>query len=215
VADQPVEAQRESGAPFRVPTVPAHPGSNGAAPPADYPEWLARQRPHPKVVIKADLLPAVSVLAFVSLLGMGVGWIWSRLAPPQRAWILPDGGRAPLPVESYHRADDLVLFTLLCLAAGVFTGVGIWLLRQRRGPVIMIASVLGSAVAGWLAMQVGVSWAVGRFPVTGTPNVGDVVSEAPRLESVWGILAWPLATALAYGVLAAWNGMDDLGRRLS
>jgi hypothetical protein len=25
---------------------------------------------------------------------------------------------------------------------------------------------------------------------------------------------WPLMTALAYGVLAAMNGMDDLGRRL-
>jgi hypothetical protein len=42
----------------------------------------------------------------------------------------------------------------------------------------------------------------------------DVVPEAPHLETIWGLLAWPLATALAYGMLAAWNGMEDLGRRL-
>src|SRR5262249_9176880 len=61
---------------------------------------------------------------------------------------------------------------------------------------------------------VGVSWAGGHYAVTGAPKVGDVVSQAPQLESAWGILAWPLTTALAYGVLSAWNGRDDPRRRL-
>jgi predicted DNA repair protein MutK len=42
----------------------------------------------------------------------------------------------------------------------------------------------------------------------------DVVEQAPQLESAWVLVAWPLLTALVYGVLAAWNAMDDLGRRL-
>ncbi|HWM01642.1 MAG TPA: DUF2567 domain-containing protein [Actinophytocola sp.] len=185
-------------------------------PPTQYPEYLPfAWRPEPpRVVIKADLLPAVSVLSTVSLLGLAVGWLWSRLAPPQRMVVGEDGQPVPLTAESYHRFDDLVLFTLLGLAAGLFTGVAVWFLRERRGPVVMIAAVLGSAVGGWLAMQVGVAWAGGRFPVSTNVEVLDVIQQAPRLESTWAVLAWPLATALAYGVLAAWNSMDDLGRRL-
>jgi hypothetical protein len=171
-------------------------------------------RPPAKVVIKPDLLPAASVLSLVSLVGLGIGWLWSRLAPPQRLLVLEDR-QVPLPVESYHRFGDLAVFTVLCLGAGVATGIGVWFLRERRGPVIMIAAVLGSAVGGWLALKVGIAWAEGRYPVTGTPKVGDLVDKAPMLESGWGILAWPMMTALLYGVLSAWSGKDDLGRRLS
>jgi hypothetical protein len=32
---------------------------------------------------------------------------------------------------------------------------------------------------------------------------------------VWVLLAPPFATALTYCLLAAWNGRDDLGRRLT
>ena len=165
-------------------------------------------------MIRADLLPALSVLAAVSLLGLALGWLWSRLAPPQRMVITQDGTPVPLTAESYHRFDDLVLFVLLGLAAGFITGVAVWFLRERRGPVIMIAATLGAAVGGWLAMRVGVAWAEGRYPATSDPQVLDVVLRAPQLESAWGLLAWPLTTALLYGVLAAWNSMDDLGRRL-
>jgi hypothetical protein len=179
-------------------------------PPPAYP-WL---RPPAKVVVKPDLLPAVSLLFLVATAGMGIGWLWSRLAPPQRMTFV-DGGTVPLPVESYHRFDDLAVFTVLCLGIGVVTGVGAWFLRERRGPVIMIAVVLGSAIGAWLAIKVGVGWAEGRFPVPGTPKLGDVFAQAPRIESQWAILCWPLTAALAYGALAAWNGRDDLGRRLS
>jgi hypothetical protein len=90
----------------------------------------------------------------------------------------------------------------------------VWFLRERRGPVVMIAAVLGSGLGGWLASLMGEAWAKGRFPAPASVAQLDVVPEAPHLETIWGLLAWPLATALAYGMLAAWNGMEDLGRRL-
>jgi hypothetical protein len=182
---------------------------------ANYPPYpYVWHRPPAKVVIKPDLLPAIMVLSLIPLAGMGIGWLWSRLAPPQRFLILEDR-QVPLPVESYHRFDDLAVFTLLCLGAGIATGVAVWFLRERRGPVIMVAAVLGSAIGAWLAMKLGVAWAEGRFTVTGTPKVGDLVDKAPMLESGWGIVCWPLMTALVYGALAAWSGQDDLGRRLN
>lgn len=168
----------------------------------------------PRVVVKRDLLPAVSVLSTVALLGMAVGWLWSRLAPEQLSAVAEGGEYVSLRTESYHRFEDLVLFLLLSLAAGLVTGVAVWMLRERRGPVILLAATGGSALAAWLAAQVGVSWAQSRFAITATPEVGDVIALAPRLESGWVIIAWPLATALTYAVAASWNGNLDLGRRL-
>lgn len=215
MAEQPVNA--EDSAPPRA----EHAGGNGAGrsgdvPLIDYPDYLTFPYRHdtPRVVIKADLLPALSVMSSVSLLGLLVGWLWSRLAPPQRMVIAQDGTPVPLTAESYHRFDDLVLFTLLGLAAGLVTGLGVWFLRERRGPVIMIAAAVGSVVGGWLAMQVGTAWAEGRYPVGSKVEVLDIILRAPQLESTWALLAWPLTTALVYGVMAAWNAMDDLGRRL-
>lgn len=200
MSEQPVG---EQAAPHREPEYPIYP-------PPPY-QW---QPPVPKVVVKRDILPAISVVSTVALLGLAVGWLWSRLAPPQRKVITQDGQAASLTDESYHRFDALVVFMLLCLAAGIVTGVAIWYLRERRGPVIMLAAVAGSALGGWLAQSVGRSWADGRWPVPQSVKALDIVPVAPVLESSWGLLLWPLATALAYGVLAAMNGMDDLGRRL-
>lgn len=199
MSEQPVG---EQAAPHREPEHPIFPMA--------YP-W---RPPVPKVVIRRDLLPAVSVLSTVALLGLAVGWLWSRLAPPQRKVITQDGQPVPLTDESYHRFDDLVIFMLLCLAAGIVTGVAVWYLRERRGPVVMVAAVVGGALGGWLAKSVGLSWAEGRWPAPASVKPLDIVSVAPVLESAWGLLLWPLMTALAYGVLAAMNGMDDLGRRL-
>ena len=179
---------------------------------SDIMAMLPQARP-PRVVVKRDLLPAVSVLSTVALSGLLLGWLWSILAPAQRV-ILVDGQQLPLLDESYHRFDDLILFVLLGLGMGLVVGGVVWLLRERRGPVIMIAAVLGSALGAWLAMKVGVSWAGSHYALSGTPANRTVFDQAPVLESTWVILAQPLATALAYGTMTAWNGMDDLGRRL-
>ncbi|GLZ42128.1 DUF2567 domain-containing protein [Actinokineospora sp. NBRC 105648] len=180
-------------------------------PPPEYTYWSPRPA---RVIIKRDLLPAVSMLSTVALFGLAVGWLWSRLAPGVLVQVLEDGKPAALRTESYHRFDALALFLLLTLAAGVLTGAAAWLLRERRGPVFLIATVGGSATAAWMANIVGLAWAQGRFPLPASPAVGDVLTLAPRLESPWFVLAWPLGATLAYGIAAAWNGRDDLGRRL-
>ncbi|OLF04384.1 hypothetical protein BLA60_41070 [Actinophytocola xinjiangensis] len=192
-----------------------------AGPPPGYPAYFYQwYPPRPRVVVRADLLPAVSVLATVSMLGFLVGWLWSLLAPATRRVIGRDGEDLPLSAltanqaESYHRGDALVIFLLLGLAAGLCTGLAVWFLRGRRGPVVMIAAVLGSGLGGWLAVLLGESWAAGRYPLPAKVEVLDVIRLAPVVDSQWVLLAWPLTTALMYGVMAAWNSMDDLGRRL-
>jgi Protein of unknown function (DUF2567) len=218
-------AEHTVGAQGAAPPHHAATDGNGATPYGsvpDYPSYLPPPwRPErPKVVIKADLIPAISVMSTVSLLGFAVAWLWSVLAPPTKMVIGNDGTPVPLQylvdnqVESYHSADALLIFVTLGLAAGLCTGLAVWFLRERRGPMIMIAAVLGSVLGGWLATLLGVAWAEGRFPAPTEVEVLDIVTVAPKVDSLWVLVAWPLTTALVYGVMAAWNAMDDLGRRL-
>jgi uncharacterized protein DUF2567 len=167
----------------------------------------------PSVVVKADLLPAVPVLVVVGLLGLPLGWLWSRLAPPERVLVQDGKQFIPLQWESWHRFDDLAIYGLLGLAAGVCTGAAVWLLRQRRGPVVMIGATLGAVLSAWLGTRIGVALANSHYALAGAPVVNSVIDTAPRVESLWVIVAQPLATVLTYGLAAAWNGRDDLGRR--
>lgn len=173
---------------------------------------LPRERP--KVVVKADLLPAISVLSLFGLLGIPLGWLWAQLAPPQRSQVLQDGKPHAIDIESWHAFDALVIFALLSLAAGVIIGAVVWLLRERRGPVVMVAAVLGSLMAAWLGRLMSGMFIGDRYAVDKPPKVGDIVMQAPEVGSAWVLVVAPLATALTYGLLAAWNGRDDLGRRL-
>lgn len=171
-------------------------------------------RPRPKVVVKADLLPAVSVLSLIGLVGIPLGWIWSRIAPPERMRVYDANQLVPLQVESWHRFDDLGLYGLLALGMGIVVGVAVWMMRERRGPVIMIAAVLGGLLAGWLGTSMGLAFANSHYAIQAAPKLGDVILKAPQLESMWVLLAQPLTTALVYGLCAGWNGREDLGRRL-
>jgi hypothetical protein len=164
-------------------------------------------------MVRADFRQALVVLLLAALTSVPLGWLWSRLAPPMRVIVVRDDGlTAPLQAESYHRFDDLVVFALLGLAAGLVIGVTAWFLHRSRGPAVLLAAVLGSALAAWLAMKIGVALAESRYPEVVGGKVRDLFEVAPRLESPWVVLAQPLAAALAYGIGAAWHGQDDLGK---
>ncbi len=173
-------------------------------------------RPHrPKVVVKADLLPAVSMLGTVAVLGVPVAFLWSWIAPPERVRVVSvRGDLAPLELESWHRFDDLAVFGFLMLGIGLLTGIVAWLFRERRGPVVFLAAVAGSVLAGWLAMQMGPGLATSHYSLTSAPALASVIELAPRLETAWVLLVAPFGVSTAYGLLTAWNGRDDLGRRL-
>jgi hypothetical protein len=168
----------------------------------------------PRVVIKADLLPALSLALLLAVFGLPLGWIWSRIAPPQRVGMSTDGQVLPLVDETYHVFDDVAIYLLMGLAFGIVAGVAVWLLRERRGPTVMFAAVLGAVAAGWLMSTTGVSFAAGLYVVPSALKVGTLFDIAPQLNTSWILLAPPLGVALAYLVLSAWSGTEDLGRRL-
>jgi hypothetical protein len=199
VAEQPVWNGGQSAVSTGLP---------GAGEPLVIP-WPQRR---PALALRADLPFGLGALAGVALFGVALGFLWSRLAPPQRMLVLPGANLAAENTESYHRFDDLALFGLIGLAAGVLVAVAAWLPRHRRGPVALLAVVAGSALGAWLAMRTGVFFAGHLYPSGPLPPVGSTVLRAPLLDSGWGVLAQPLASAFVYGILVAWNGSDDLGR---
>ncbi|MDI2028330.1 DUF2567 domain-containing protein [Saccharopolyspora sp. TS4A08] len=182
--------------------------------PEDAPLFPVLAPPRPKVVVKADLLPAISAISLIALLGLPVGWVWSRLAPPQESVLGQGGSVTPLLVESYHEFDGIAIFSLLAFATGLLTAAVLWRLRGRRGPVLLIGAVLGSLVASWLGIQMGGSFASGLYPMPPNPQLGDLITIAPEITTKWVLVAMPLALSLGYGIATSWNGFDDLGRRL-
>lgn len=205
MADSPVEPGGTRAAPERI-----EPATGPEAEPV-VPRLVV---PPPRVVVKADLLPAVSAVSLISLLGLPIGWVWSRLAPPQESVLGAQGKLTPLLVEGYHGFDAIAIFALLAFAAGLLTSSVLWLVRRRRGPVLLIAGVIGSVVASWLGVQLGASFAGGLYAMPANPQLGDLITVAPEVSTYWVLLVQPLAFALGYGLAASWNGLDDLGRRL-
>lgn len=191
---------------------PASVATQYAEPPLDI-SWIPVQRA-PKVVIKADLLPALSLALLLAVFGLPLGWIWSRIAPPERVGMSSNGAILPLIDETYHPWDDVAIYLLMGLAFGLVAGVAVWLLRERRGPTVMVAAVLGAVAAGWLMTKTGVSFAAGDYTTPASLKIGTLFDLAPQLNTWWVLLAPPLGVALAYLVLSAWSGSEDLGRRL-
>ncbi|MGH3687720.1 MAG: DUF2567 domain-containing protein [Pseudonocardiaceae bacterium] len=164
-------------------------------------------------VTRADLLPSLGVLGVVAVLGLPLGVLWAWLAPPEFVVRSPrattPGGVLPFVGQTEHRFDDMATFLLLGLAAGVLTGVALWLLRRRRGPLVLVAAVLGALVAGWLAMRAGL-WLAGVY-YPDLASKGAPFPRPPVLESSWVIIGPPFGVAVSYCITTAWNRADDLG----
>jgi hypothetical protein len=153
------------------------------------------------------------MLCAVAVLSLPLGALWSWLAPTEfvmrSARAATPGGVLPFVGQTEHRFDDMATFVLLGLAAGVLTGAALWLLRRWRGPLVLLAAVLGSLIAAWLAMRFGLWLAVGRYP--NLASTGAPFPRPPVLESGWVIIGQPFGVAVTYCITTAWNGTDDLG----
>lgn len=174
-------------------------------------DGYAPPRPRPAVVSRGDALSALVVAAVIAVLGVPLGWLWSRLAPGQLSIVQEDGTLAALPTQSQHRFDDLATFVLLGAVAGLLAGLAVWFLRSRRGPLALAGLAVGCLVGAWIAARTGVWFAGNHYPVT-QASTGDVVVAAPRLDSAWVVFVQPLLAVIVYATAAAANGLEDLGR---
>jgi hypothetical protein len=146
--------------------------------------------------VRTGLLCLVAVAAC----GLPVGLLWALLAPRPDVLPLEGGGLQYADTESKDFiAGDGTLF-LLCLVAGVVTGVVVFR-RGRRQPLgALLGMVLGAGLAAWVASRVGVL-GDDREAVVAAARAGQLSgpTDLPlqlRARSV--LLTWPALAALAW-----------------
>jgi CHASE2 domain-containing sensor protein len=106
-------------------------------------------------------------------------------------------------------ADDGV-FVLVLAALGLVAGLAVWLLRRRRGPLMLAALATGMLAAGVVAWQLG-QW-VGPAPTDAQlDDVGTTVTTALSLGATAALAVGPFVAVVVYLLGAAFTPRDDLG----
>lgn len=160
--------------------------------------------PAPQDSAGAQVRTGVVCLMAVAACGLPVGLLWSLLAPRPDVLPVAGGGLQYADTESKDFiAGDATLF-LLCLAAGLVTGVLVWRRARSRPLGALLGLVLGAGLAAWLASRVGVL-GEDREAVAAAARAGRLtgVTDLPlqlRARSV--LFAWPALAALTWTVLS-------------
>lgn len=183
--------------PAAVPTVAAPPARPVAA------QLLAEAR--------ADLRWATLWGCVLALCGVPAGLLWLWLAPRARFEVV-EGGAVPVgrPSSELLVADDAVLVLVLA-GLGLLAGGVAWAVRRRRGVAVLVATALGTAVAGLLAWQLGELLAPGPTAAE-LADVGRQVTTGLRLSSPPALAVAPFLALTVYVVAALFSAHDDLGR---
>lgn len=145
---------------------------------------------------------AVLVLLLVAVVGAPLGLLWRAVAPRADAIATSSSvDYANSETKDFITADALLF--LLCLAAGLLTGVAVWRLARARGLLTLLALVAGSGLAAYVAWRVGVH-GMSRTAFLTAARSGSVVGRLDlplELHARTVLLAWPGGAALAWAGL--------------
>jgi hypothetical protein len=222
----------DEGTAGRYPAPGQHPatGPTGAPPPYGGQQWTppaygtgmlpaGTYSTPPPATPKVRLWPpsrrewttALTTIAALAILGAAVAPLWVHLAP-RLAFRVDQPGRA-LPVvpeaEEYIAADGR--FVIITLMIGVLAGLGCWLLRRSRGPLIMVAlaagGLLGAVVTWRLGMRIGTGYRPEDLQV-----VGKVLYQPLTLRARAALVVEPTAAVVCYLLAVGFSARNDLGR---
>jgi len=149
------------------------------------------------------VLEVLAVLALFAALGAGCGWLWYQVWDPPMGkaydgvWFVD--GEADL-----RRVFDGTAWYVACAAGGGLVGGALAALFGRRSPLVTLAAVVvGSALAAWLMLRVGLQLSPAD-PETLAKTAADGTELPGRLTLDGGrspYLAWPLGSLIALMVL--------------
>lgn len=169
------------------------------------------------------------VVAGLAVAGAVVGALWAWLAPPVHGVVAltRDGERirAYLGNEADHFFISAFLIVGMLGVLAVVAAVLAWQWRAHRGPVMVAALTIGSAVAAGAAAGVGallVHWRYGTIDAAAAPISPEhrvyYVVEAPAVFfghsplQVAATVLFPVAiSALVYALMTVATARDDLG----
>ena len=194
--------------PSEYPDAPGH----GRLPAAPGPAALAA--PGSLVArLRGPLIALLATAAASAVLGLGVGLIWSAVAP--RALLVLQGHGVAYVVNDENSAFIVAdaWFCLLTAIGGLVCGVaGYYAAVRRYGAVAVTGLVLGGLAASVLARWVGQRQGQGHFQsVLAASPAGTHLHQPLSLGGQGPLAFWPLLAALAVGSIELFS--QSLERR--
>ncbi|MET8979816.1 DUF2567 domain-containing protein [Streptomyces sp. NPDC004539] len=202
-------------APLTPPTPPHDPSPRGDWPPPP-PEGYGQVVgvPEGRAELWGDVRDGAVVAVGVTVLGLLLGALWLWLAPrvplvgdqSDGSWVvyLKDSeGEQAIGVEG--------TFTLLALACGAVTAVGVFLWRRRGGIPLVAGLTIGGVLASVVAWKLGVWLGPSSDVIAHAKSAGKGVTfSAPlKLDAKSALLAWPVAALIVHLCLTALFGPRD------
>ncbi|MFG3555128.1 DUF2567 domain-containing protein [Micromonospora sp. NPDC047557] len=166
----------------------------------------------------------LGVVLALAVLGGPLGLLWAVLAPDTPVLKTAEGAIYADPQPEQPIAAD-GWFSLLGLAFGVLAALALWfLLRRQRGPVGLLAVVLGTLAAAPVAWQVGRRVGLATFDrLLDTAPAGQAFTKPADLRAggidwLFGVLPVPhgnlllpaFGAAVTYTLLAGWSRWPGL-----
>ncbi|MGC4864298.1 DUF2567 domain-containing protein [Micromonospora sp. DT53] len=197
------------------------PGEQPAS--AAYQSLLELRFDEPRRPLRAVATVLGAVLALAAL-GVPLGLLWAALAPDTPVLKTAEGAIYAEPQPEQPIAAD-GWFSLLGLAFGLLVALALWwVLRRRRGPVGLLAAVLGTLAAAPVAWQVGRRVGLATFDrLLATAPAGQAFSKPADLRAggvdwLLGVLPVPhgnlllpaFGAAVMYTLLAGWSRWPGL-----
>ncbi|GGR81507.1 hypothetical protein GCM10010169_27190 [Micromonospora fulviviridis] len=198
----------------------------GADPLAGYPGVVGAMPGAPAATRRAGGRAAVVALGtalLLTVLGAPLGLLWALVAPGTPVRMTAEGAVYATPQPEQPIAAD-GWFSLLGLGFGVLAAITLWVvLRRRRGPVGLVAGILGGLGAAVVAWQVGRRIGLGTFQRlldTAPPGTdftkpadlraGGIDWYGPLPVPHGNLLLAAFGAAVTYTLLAGWSRWPSL-----
>jgi hypothetical protein len=164
--------------------------------------------------MKTEVLEAAAVTVAVALAGVLLGLLWWWLAPHvplvgglvDKKWVVyfkDTEGEQAIGVDG--------TFTLLAVAFGAVSALGVFLMRRRGGVPLVVGLAVGGLLGSLLAWRIGVWLGPTQNVIAHAQAVGKGVTfSAPlKLNAKGALLAWSLAGLVVHLGLTALFGPRD------
>ncbi|MBP5940229.1 DUF2567 domain-containing protein [Streptomyces acidiscabies] len=201
-------------APLTPPTPPHEPSPRGdwpPPPPEGYGEVVGVKD---RAELLADLRDGALVAVGVTVLGVVLGLLWLWLAP--RVPLVGDQSDGSWVVYLKDSEGEQAIgvdgtFTLLALACGALSAVGVFLWRRRGGIPLVVGLTVGGVLASVVAWKLGTWLGPSSDVIAHAKSAGKGVTfSAPlKLGAEGALMVWSIGGLLVHLGLTALFGPRD------